>query len=77
MLRMVPAVPAVPITTAGMIRCLSRSQIFAGLHDAIAYSRENRPICTWPVQANHAHTITSASRKLGTARPMKPMKVAT
>ena len=74
-MRISSAVPAVPITTIGIGRCLSMSHARARLHGAATYSAENRPVRLTPNHASASHISTSASRKLGVARPKNPEKV--
>ena len=70
--RMMPAVPAVPTMTIGSGRCFSRSHTLATLHGAFMYSGENSPPGLMP-RASSPIIRIRASRKLGVARPMKPM----
>jgi hypothetical protein len=60
---------------AGSGMCLIRSQTFAQLHGASSNSLENRPPTLALKKRNERYMITSASRKFGTAMPMKPIRV--
>ena len=71
MMRISPAVPAVPTITTGSGRWLSRSTNLARLQPARRYSGENRPP-TLISNSRATNISTSASRKFGVARPMKP-----
>ena len=72
-----PAVPAVPMTMTGTIRCLKRSQIFLRLHAASSYSGEKSPPGEMPKDLKSRYMSTRAKRKFGIARPRKPKTVAT
>ena len=75
MMRINPAVPAVPITITGMGRCASRSITRPTLHGALRYCGENRPPTDSPNSLKNRNIRISASRKLGVARPTKPTVV--
>ena len=77
MMRISCAVPASARIRAGSGRCLIRSQALAQLHGASSNSGENSPPTLAPNQRNARYMMISASRKFGTARPMKPMRVKT
>ncbi len=77
MMRISCAVPPSARISAGIGRCLIRSQILPQPQGAIAYLGENSPPTLAPNQAKPKYMIISASRKSGTARPMKPTKVKT
>ena len=50
---------------------------YRGLHDSLVnYGENNPPMCALN-RMNPKYSSTSARRKFGTARPMKPMNVAT
>jgi len=72
---MVPAVPAVPTITTGNHMCFSMSQTLATLQSASRYSVEKRPPALAPKTFMPMYMKMSAKRKLGVAKPMKPMKV--
>ena len=76
MIRMSWAVPARARMVAGRGKCLIRSQTLAQLHGAWAISSENRPPTFMLKSVKPKYMSTSASMKEGTAKPMKPMKVA-
>ena len=75
MIRTSWAVPASARISTGSGRCLTRSQTLAADQGASSNSAENRPPTLRPNQRKPRYMTISASRKFGTARPMKPMKV--
>ena len=77
MMRICCAVPARPRMTAGIGRCFARSHARAARHGASCISGEKSPPMCALNSTNPKYSSTSASRKFGTASPMKPMKVAT
>ena len=77
MMRTSCAMPENPSTIAGIGRCPSMSPTFSQLQGASRKSREKRPPTLAWKTTTPVYMSTSASRKLGIARPMKPMKVKT
>ncbi len=77
MIRMSCAVPARPRITAGSGRCLIRSHVLAQPHAACAISSEKSPPTLALKSLKPAYMSTRASMNEGTARPMKPTRVAT
>ncbi len=75
MIRTVPAVPAVPMTTMGIQRCLSRSITLPQLQDAPMYSLEKRPpIAVEPNQKNPIYRSNKAKRKANQKLVLKSLR---
>ena len=76
MMRIVLAVPAVPMTMIGIHRFLAKSHNLPRLHGKSSYSSESRRP-TGRSSTRHANTIRiRARKKFGIDRPMNPAKVA-
>lgn len=70
-----PAVPAVPMTMTGMIRCSAIDLALAQLIGASRYSGAIRCPMDVPNHWLAKYIISSASRKFGVARPSSPRNV--
>ena len=77
MTRISAAADDVPTTIIGRGRCLIMSITLATLQGATANSGENSPPTAKPKKRARTNISTSAMRKFGTAKPMKPATVKT
>ena len=75
MTRMVPAVPAVPSTTTGTMRCFNMSRTLSTDQGARAYSGANNPPAVMPKYLKSMNINSNANMKFGTAKPIKPTAV--
>ena len=75
-LRIMPAVPPVPITITGIQMCSNSDFHFAHVHGLSMNSGSIRPPIDVPNQTLARYIITSASMKLGIAMPRKPSSVS-
>ncbi len=77
MVRISPAVPPMPIRMIGIHKWFMKSPTLAQVQGASANWLENNPIIACPKYFWLTNRKINANKKLGTANPMNPIKVAT